>query len=110
MELVKRTLGVGTLYVTKAKGKSSAIRFIIRSVSDLHNVIIPLFREYPLKTRKAKEFEVWAKGVEALFDDARDRHVQYNKRGEKARQICIKTKQKLSALRGYQPQMFGYTP
>ena len=109
LDLVQNTLNVGTVYPSKNKGnKAPQFRFVVRKVEDLCQVIIPLFEKYPLRSKKRLEFEVWAKGVKALYNERQSHHISYNKRGERGYQICLQTKNDLANLRIYKPDLFNH--
>ena len=109
LDLIKTSLGVGTVYPSRSRGnKAPQFRFVVRKVQDLYQVIIPLFREHPLKSKKRLEFEVWAKGVRALYNERQHCHTKYFERGKKGYEICLRTKQELTKLRIYKPELFNH--
>jgi len=42
--------------------------YVVSQVKDLALIIVPFFRKYPLRAKKAKDFEVWAMAVELLWE------------------------------------------
>jgi hypothetical protein len=60
--------GVGGVYAnTRYDNHREALyRFVVRKRCDLRNVVIPFFREYPLRTAKAADFTKFAYCVEQM--------------------------------------------
>jgi hypothetical protein len=60
--------GVGNLYKNTRydNHKEHMYRFSVRKRADLLNVIIPFFRQYPMRTTKQKDFEKFAHCVELM--------------------------------------------
>ena len=70
LHLIKATLGIGYLGYREPrkeaiKGAKPTWSYRIRRLGDLYHVIIPLFEIFPLKTKKARDFETW-KGIVTL--------------------------------------------
>ena len=57
---------VGKIFANKRydNHKEHLYRYVVRKREDLLNVIIPFFRQYPLHTSKANDFEKFARCVE----------------------------------------------
>ena len=60
--------GVGQIYINKRydNHKEHLYRYVVRKRSDLINVIIPFFRQNPLQTSKASDFEKFAQCLELI--------------------------------------------
>ena len=68
LELFQTFFGCGKLFVNKRYDNhhEHLYRFCVRSVKDLHEKIIPFFRNNPLRTAKQRDFELFAEIVEML--------------------------------------------
>jgi hypothetical protein len=68
LEALRTYFGVGAVYVnTRYDNHHEALyRFVVRKRSDLRDVVIPFFREYPLRTAKAADFDKFAYCVEQM--------------------------------------------
>lgn len=73
---IKKTLRLGNLNPVSIRkpGQNPAVRYSISGIKCLAHVVVPLFSQYPLKTKKGKEFEVWKRLVEQVYT--------YNLRGD----------------------------
>lgn len=60
--------GVGNIYINTRydNHKEHLYRFVVRKRSDLLNVIIPFFEQYPLKTAKREDFKKFARCVRMI--------------------------------------------
>lgn len=68
IKFIQQNLGVGRIYRKPARNATNpSVEFAVRAYNELAEVIIPLFDRYPLKSRKAKEFEFWKIGVIELY-------------------------------------------
>jgi hypothetical protein len=65
---IQNFFGVGNIYVNKRydNHKEHLYRYVVRKREDLRRVIIPFFTQYPLKTSKKKNFELFAECVEDI--------------------------------------------
>ena len=62
---IQAVLGCGRLnFVAKNK-----IRYSVQSIVDLNNKVVPFFKKYNLSGNKKNDFELWAKGVQILFQN-----------------------------------------
>ena len=78
-EILKRIqtlLGIGTIYYVKFRNNAwnDHAKLKVRSVKELHEIIIPFFRTYPLQAKKAKVFELFAQIVEMMM---KKEHLSY---------------------------------
>jgi hypothetical protein len=60
LEMIRKTLGVGNIYFSEEKlSKFPQSDFRVGHREDLSHVIIPFFDRYPLRSKKARDFQVW---------------------------------------------------
>lgn len=64
MERIAAHFGVGSISI----GSNNLIRFQVSSISDLVNVIIPFFEEYPLISQKRADFEIFKQIVMLVYN------------------------------------------
>lgn len=55
--------GVGIIYENE---KDNSVSYLVRSLSDINNIIIPYFDKYPLITKKRADYLLFKKGVNLL--------------------------------------------
>lgn len=86
LELFKSFFECGNIFVNKRYDNHHEYlyRYCVRSVSDLHHIIIPFFRRHPLKTAKQNDFEFFAEIVELV---ANKRHQEMSGMQMVARKI-----------------------
>ncbi len=62
LQLLQHFFACGRIHINRRKDnhKEHLYRFCVRSAGDLRRVVIPFFRENPLKTAKQHDFEVFA--------------------------------------------------
>jgi len=78
------TRRVGALKNKYHNSNPSAIyRFF--GTKPLHDILIPHFEKYPLRSKKAKDFEIWKEAINLLYDKA---HLN----GQKERIMHLKKK------------------
>jgi len=102
MELIHSTLGMGKLRLNDSTGTRNAkpiIEFNIWRIAECLDVI-DLFTRFPLRAKKAHQFEVWARGVNEIA------------RGSMRDQAVIDAcRTKLASLRVYDEDILaGWTP
>jgi len=68
LQRIQKTLGTGhiTIKDEKTNGKYPQAVWSVTRISDLINIIIPLFRRYPLRTKKQQDFGIWSQAVNLL--------------------------------------------
>ncbi|MDP2656329.1 MAG: LAGLIDADG family homing endonuclease [bacterium] len=73
---IQSLLGVGKIYYVRFRNEAwqDHAKLKVRSVKELHEVVIPFFRTYPLQAKKAKVFEIFATIVEMMV---RKEHLTY---------------------------------
>lgn len=80
-ELLEKTKGIfncGLIHFTK----NDEVRYSIQKVEELHNIIVPFFKEHSLHGKKKKDFELWAEAVNLIFKNKRKSvNVEKGKRG-----------------------------
>jgi hypothetical protein len=75
LEKIRQFWGVGRLYIGFAKqtpNQKPQSGLVIGRAGDLASVVIPHFERYPLRAKKASDFEIWKQGV-ALANAVRRR-------------------------------------
>jgi len=64
LRLIHRTLKVGRVEENLKNGTANPMaRFVVNKIGELQSVIIPLFEQFPLRTRKARDFELFKRLV-----------------------------------------------
>ena len=68
LKLFESYFGCGKVFVNKRYDNhhEHVYRYCVRSVSDLHEKIVPFFQKNPLQTAKQKDFELFAEIIEIL--------------------------------------------
>lgn len=68
LQALKEFFGVGALYKNNRydNHRENLYRYVVRKREDLSRVIIPFFKQNQLRTIKKKNFELFARGVEAV--------------------------------------------
>jgi len=69
LRLIHTTLKVGSITRRNYKAPDKPqVRYRVNKIRDLQSVIVPLFEQYPLRSKKARDFEIWkaAVGVASL--------------------------------------------
>ena len=82
LEYIHQQLGCGKEYRVPPNAKThtkEAREYRVHKISDLAEVIIPLFEHYPLHTKKAHEFQLW-KGLVSIRYRAQGRPVSQEER------------------------------
>ena len=66
--LIKEFFGCGQVYLNRRHDNHTEdlYRYCVRSLGELSDVIIPFFKEFPLKTHKAKDFEIFCQAFELI--------------------------------------------
>ncbi len=68
LRVIMSFLGCGTVVERPRQivGDRTA-RFLVSNKSELHDIIIPQFTQYPLRAKKKRDFEIWRKGVDLMY-------------------------------------------
>ena len=76
LEELREFFGVGKIYTNRRydNHRESLSRYSVHSRQDLCDVIIPFFREHPLRTAKQHDFEKFASCVELMVDGRHKTH------------------------------------
>lgn len=71
LELVRNFFGCGKIFVNRRHDnhKENLFRYCVRRLSDLDQMIIPFFKEYPLQTAKADSFQVWSEAISMMIHE-----------------------------------------
>ena len=69
LELMKNYFDCGKITVNKRNDnhKENLYRFVVRRIDDLAKIIIPFFKNYPLKTAKNEDFKIFAQIVSLML-------------------------------------------
>lgn len=71
LKLIQSYFGCGDVMHSKPsylRGRMNPwVRWSVRKFSDIADVIIPHYEKFPLRSRKAKDFEVWKQGVRFIL-------------------------------------------
>jgi hypothetical protein len=65
LKKIQSFFGVGKIQIRSRGGQGI---YQVKSIKDLHNVIIPHFSEYPLLTKKRVDFELFKLAVDLMFN------------------------------------------
>lgn len=83
LELVRDSIGCGT--VTGSRG---AVRYSVQGINKLRNIIVPLFIKHPLHGKKQKDFELWSRAIEILYQHAGGNNKAFTKKPWEAEEIA----------------------
>ena len=66
---IKNFFGCGSIFINRRHDnhKENIYRFCVRTLRDLHEIVIPFFRENQLKTYKKHNFELFCTVVEMMI-------------------------------------------
>ena len=69
LEEIKKFFGCGLIFVNRRHDnhRENIYRFCIRSLKDLHEIVIPFFKENQLKTSKKNDFKLFCEVVEMMI-------------------------------------------
>lgn len=70
LELIQSFWNCGQAIQRKGRaehGSQPQAAYRVRMISDVRNIIVPHFRRFPLRAKKARDFEIWAQAVELLW-------------------------------------------
>ncbi len=70
LQEAKDFFGCGSIVLNKRYDDHNEhlYRYCVRSISELHHVIIPFFDEFPLRTYKRNDFEIFKKVVAMMYE------------------------------------------
>ncbi len=84
LKQIQSTLNCGKIHYITEPRKSKAklaermefssptgiqLRYSVQDIKNLHEIIIPFFKENPLSGNKKKDFELWAEAVKILYQN-----------------------------------------
>ncbi|HBD25154.1 MAG: hypothetical protein A2566_02025 [Candidatus Zambryskibacteria bacterium RIFOXYD1_FULL_40_13] len=77
LEKIKDFFGVGKIYLNKRydNHKEHLLRYTVRKLDDLVNIIVPFFKKNELRTSKKKNFEIFTK---CLGEISKGKHLTIN--------------------------------
>ena len=69
LEDVCKFFGIGSIVLNKRYDNHTVdlYKFCVRSISDLHEKIVPFFEEFSLRTSKVKDFIIFSKIVKSMY-------------------------------------------
>ena len=69
LQEIKEFFQCGSIFVNRRydNHKENIYRFCVRSLKDLHEIIIPFFKTNSLKTSKKKDFTIFCEVVELMI-------------------------------------------
>ena len=68
LEQIKDSLHIGHLnYDDPPSASKPRARYVVRKLADLYHVIIPIFDRFPLRAKKATEFDIWKQIIEMHY-------------------------------------------
>ena len=62
-------------YAPASSNAKPTVDYRISSVEDLCRVVIPHFEQYPLRSKKQRDFAIWKQGTEHILRVKRRRHI-----------------------------------
>lgn len=68
---ISRALGCGDIYPYRKLGKNLQLAYVVCDVDSLHNIILPLFEEFRLRSKKAHEYEVFKAAIKLMYQITR---------------------------------------
>lgn len=65
---IKETLGIGRLYSHKPASPNAGAQLLyqVYRIGDIIHVLIPLFEEYPLRSKKRRDFILWKRAARMI--------------------------------------------
>ena len=77
LKVMKNFFGCGSLFVNRRDDnhKEDLYRYCVRSQKELREIIIPFFKQYPLKTSKQNDFEKFSQ-VLSLMENSEHLHLE----------------------------------
>ena len=107
LQEIKNQLNCGNIIMQPARGRSKpAAVFSVGAIADLINIIVPLFRKFPIRAKKARDFETWAQAVELFWLIQQSEYVRTESGGnskwtDEAREKMLELKEKLKQIRQF---------
>lgn len=76
LDELQQLLSVGHVHTDQPNGRTNPIsRWDVSRLDELLTVIVPLFRRFPLRSKKARDFDLW-RVIVLLLSDQRERRWQ----------------------------------
>lgn len=94
LKLIQKTLKVGTVRITKKHA-----RYSVQNIKNLYNNIIPYFKKYRLRAKKAKDFELWIQAVNIIYKNKVENTAIKGVKGFIKKEWAIQDLNKLIAVR-----------
>lgn len=64
MRRIKKELGCGNIHIVKNQA-----RFSVQNISEISNMVIPYFKKNKLQGDKKKDFELWQKATDIIYQN-----------------------------------------
>ena len=76
LEKIRKMIGCGTIYTLDYERYKWAphAKLKVSNIADLKQKVIPFFNRYPLQAKKARNFMIWSKIVEMVYEK---KHLDY---------------------------------
>lgn len=83
LKMIKRRFNCGRIYINRRNDnhKENLYRYVVRSISDLRNKIIPFFKNNQLKTAKINDFAKFCQIIEMMLEKKHLERKGFNKVG-----------------------------
>ena len=103
LEKIRERFGCGNVYVNRRKDNhnENLYRYVVRSLNDLKNRIIPFFESYQLKTAKQEDFRLFCKVVSMM---GRKRHLEDEGFSEILKIVSKMNRKQSRILNDYTPE------
>jgi hypothetical protein len=67
LRMIRSYLGCGTFNFKRAwRNQGPQVCYTVCGIKNLLSVVIPQFEQYPLRAKKARDFQVWCEGVRLI--------------------------------------------
>ena len=64
LKKMRQEIGCGNIHLTK-----NQLRFSVQNINDIANSVVPFFRKHQLSGNKKKDFELWQKAVDIIYNN-----------------------------------------
>lgn len=98
LENIQATLGIGRLFHypnPSNKQSNPQIEYRVGRIGDVIHVLLPLFERYPLRTKKQRDFVIWARAARLIH--GKHHHT------DNGREELMRLKLEIEQVRHYKP-------
>jgi len=76
LKMIGKAIGCGNIYHLNYDkyGWRPHVKYKVTAIDDLFKIVVPFFRKYPLRAKKAKTFSIWSRVVEMVY---KKEHLKY---------------------------------